>query len=126
MREIAAYLRVSHQRVTQMYTEGKLPKPEQVNGIGPLSKPATIERWARGVVGDAALAETVISGTTTLTVTKGATGFLSDLCLLSPVGQFATRLELFQDLRRPTAPITVRRICAALTPRGQRRVTAEG
>jgi hypothetical protein len=46
MREVASYLRVSHQRVTQMHAEGKLPEPDQVDGIGPLWKPATIERWA--------------------------------------------------------------------------------
>lgn len=35
MREVAAYLRVTPQRVTQMYTEGKLPEPAAVDGIGP-------------------------------------------------------------------------------------------
>jgi hypothetical protein len=39
-----------------MYAEGKLPEPDEIDGIGPLWKPARIERWAR-VVGDAALEE---------------------------------------------------------------------
>jgi hypothetical protein len=30
----------------QMYAEGKLPEPERIDGVGPLWKPATIERWA--------------------------------------------------------------------------------
>ncbi len=46
MRAVATYLNVSHQRVAQMRAEGKLPEPERVDGIGPLWKPATIERWA--------------------------------------------------------------------------------
>ena len=29
-----------------MYAEGKLPEPNRVDGIGPLWKPARIERWA--------------------------------------------------------------------------------
>jgi hypothetical protein len=29
-----------------MFHEGKFPKPERVDGIGPIWKPATIERWA--------------------------------------------------------------------------------
>jgi hypothetical protein len=29
-----------------MFHEGKFPEPEQVDGIGPMWKPATIERWA--------------------------------------------------------------------------------
>jgi predicted DNA-binding transcriptional regulator AlpA len=47
IRDVAAYLGVSHQRVTQMHAEGKLPKPERIDGIGPLWKPATIERWSK-------------------------------------------------------------------------------
>ena len=47
IKDIGAYLGVTHQRVTQMYAEGKLPDPEQVDGIGPLWKPTTIERWAK-------------------------------------------------------------------------------
>ena len=35
MSEIAAYLRVSQQRVSGMYAEGKLPKPDRVDGIRP-------------------------------------------------------------------------------------------
>jgi anti-anti-sigma factor len=59
VKDVAAYLRVSHQRGTQMYAEGKLPEPEWEDGIGPLWKSATIERWAkRGVVGHAAVEET--------------------------------------------------------------------
>jgi hypothetical protein len=34
-----------------MYAEGKLPKPDQVDGIGPLWKPTTIERGRARVVG---------------------------------------------------------------------------
>jgi hypothetical protein len=41
-----------------MFHEGKSPKPERVDGIGPMWKPATIERWAeREWWGNAALAE---------------------------------------------------------------------
>jgi hypothetical protein len=36
MTEVAAYLRVTHQCVTQMYVEGKLPEPEGIDAIGPL------------------------------------------------------------------------------------------
>jgi hypothetical protein len=42
IRDVAAYLDVSHQRVTLMYAEGKLLKPKQVDGVGPLWEPATI------------------------------------------------------------------------------------
>jgi hypothetical protein len=31
-----------------MFHEGKLPEPEQVDGIGPLWKATTIEQWAYG------------------------------------------------------------------------------
>lgn len=44
--DVAAYLGVTQQRVTQMRQEGKLPEPKQVDGVGPLWKRATIERWA--------------------------------------------------------------------------------
>jgi hypothetical protein len=44
--DVAAYLGVSHQRGAQMYQEGKLPEPDHVDHIGPMWKPATIERWA--------------------------------------------------------------------------------
>jgi hypothetical protein len=44
--EVAGFLRVSHQRVAQMRKEGKLPEPDQVDGVGPEWKLATIERWA--------------------------------------------------------------------------------
>jgi hypothetical protein len=41
-----------------MYAEGKLPKPAKLDGVGPMWKPATIERWAdREMVGDAAVEE---------------------------------------------------------------------
>jgi hypothetical protein len=30
-----------------MFHEGKLPEPDQLDGIGPLWKPASIERWAK-------------------------------------------------------------------------------
>jgi predicted DNA-binding transcriptional regulator AlpA len=57
-RDVAASLRVSQQRGAQMYAEGKLPKPDQIDGIGPHWKPATIERWAeRQLWGNAALEE---------------------------------------------------------------------
>jgi hypothetical protein len=46
MTDVAAYLQVSHQRVAQMRQEGKLPKPNRVDKIGPLCEPTTIERWA--------------------------------------------------------------------------------
>jgi hypothetical protein len=42
MKDVATYLRVTHQRATQMRAEGKLPEPDQVDRIGPLWKPATI------------------------------------------------------------------------------------
>jgi hypothetical protein len=47
VKDVAAYLCISQQREAQMYAEGKLPKPNRVDGIGPLWKPATIERWAK-------------------------------------------------------------------------------
>jgi predicted DNA-binding transcriptional regulator AlpA len=53
IRQVAAYLQVSHQRVAQRYAEGKLPEPERVDGIGPTWSPATIERWADGSGGRA-------------------------------------------------------------------------
>jgi predicted DNA-binding transcriptional regulator AlpA len=46
VKDVAAYLRVSHQRVSVMYAEGKLPKPDHVDRVGPIWKPAAIERWA--------------------------------------------------------------------------------
>jgi hypothetical protein len=46
IRDIGAYLGVSHQRAEQMFHEGKFPEPERADGIGPIWKPATIERWA--------------------------------------------------------------------------------
>lgn len=39
IRDVAAYLRITHQRVTQMFDEGKLPEPERVDGIGPCGSP---------------------------------------------------------------------------------------
>ena len=48
IRDVGAYLGVSHQRADQMFHEGKFPGPERVNGIGPLWKQTTIERWAKG------------------------------------------------------------------------------
>jgi hypothetical protein len=45
-KDAAAYLNVSHQRGTQMYAAGKLPKPDRIDRIGPLWKPTTIEDWA--------------------------------------------------------------------------------
>jgi hypothetical protein len=49
VRDVAAFRRISHQRATQMRAEGKLPEPDRVDGIGPLWKPTTIERWAERV-----------------------------------------------------------------------------
>ena len=46
VKDVAAYLRVSHQRGTQMYAERKLPEPQRIDSIGPLWKSSTIERWA--------------------------------------------------------------------------------
>jgi predicted DNA-binding transcriptional regulator AlpA len=46
MTDVAAYVQVSHQRVAQMRQEGKLPRPDRVDQIGPLWKPTTIEDWA--------------------------------------------------------------------------------
>jgi predicted DNA-binding transcriptional regulator AlpA len=46
IRDVGAYLGVSHQRADQMFHEGKFPEAERVDGIGPMWKPATIERWA--------------------------------------------------------------------------------
>jgi hypothetical protein len=46
IRDVGDYLGVSHQRANQMFHEGKFPEPERVDGIGPLWKPKTIERWA--------------------------------------------------------------------------------
>jgi hypothetical protein len=46
IRDVGAYLGVSHQRADQMFHEGKLPEPDRVDGIGPLWKPTMIERWA--------------------------------------------------------------------------------
>jgi hypothetical protein len=48
--EVATYLRATHQRVAEMYAEGKLPEPDRVElyGLGPSWKPFTIARWAEG------------------------------------------------------------------------------
>jgi hypothetical protein len=32
--DVGAYLAVSHQRAYQMFRKGKLPEPEQVDGVG--------------------------------------------------------------------------------------------
>jgi predicted DNA-binding transcriptional regulator AlpA len=45
-RDLASYLGVSYQRVKQMGTEGELPEPDQVDGVGPQWERAAIERWA--------------------------------------------------------------------------------
>ena len=47
-KDVAAYLRVSHQRAAQMYAEGKLPEPAEIDRIGPLWKPAKIEHAPSG------------------------------------------------------------------------------
>jgi predicted DNA-binding transcriptional regulator AlpA len=46
IRDVGAYLGVSHQRADQMFHEGKFPEPEQVDAIGPQWTSATIKRWA--------------------------------------------------------------------------------
>ena len=46
IRDVGAYIGVSHQRAAQMHAEGKLPEPAKVDRIGPIWKPATIKRWA--------------------------------------------------------------------------------
>jgi hypothetical protein len=46
IKDIGAYLGVSHQRPEQMFHEGKFPKSERVDGIGPKWRPATIQGWA--------------------------------------------------------------------------------
>ncbi|MDP9201114.1 MAG: helix-turn-helix domain-containing protein [Gemmatimonadota bacterium] len=43
--DVARYLGVTHQRVTQMVAEGKLPAPRH-DPVGPLWTPSVIERWA--------------------------------------------------------------------------------
>ena len=48
---------VTHQRVTQMFHEGKLPEPEQVDGIGPVWKPAISSGGPSVVVANAAMEE---------------------------------------------------------------------
>jgi hypothetical protein len=35
IRDVGAYLGVSHQRAEQMFHEGKFPKPARVDSIGP-------------------------------------------------------------------------------------------
>jgi predicted DNA-binding transcriptional regulator AlpA len=47
IRDVGAYLGVSHQRAEQMFHEGKFPEPERFDNIGPQWKRATIERWGR-------------------------------------------------------------------------------
>jgi hypothetical protein len=44
--DVARYLGVSHQRVTQMQQEGKLPEPDATDPSRPSWSPATIKRWA--------------------------------------------------------------------------------
>lgn len=45
--DVAVHLGVTHQRASQMYAEGKLPEPSEIDAAGrPRWKPATIERWA--------------------------------------------------------------------------------
>jgi hypothetical protein len=43
--DVARYLGVSHQRVTQMVVEGKLPTPRH-DYLGPSWTATAIERWA--------------------------------------------------------------------------------
>jgi len=45
--DVASYLGVSHQRVTQMRHEGKLPEPDATDPVGPSWNRTTIERWAK-------------------------------------------------------------------------------
>ena len=44
--DIAEILGVSHQRVHQIYKQGRLPKPARRDEIGPLWERADIEKWA--------------------------------------------------------------------------------
>jgi hypothetical protein len=46
IRDVGGYLGVTHQRADQMFHEGRFPEPEEVDGIGPQWKQATIERRA--------------------------------------------------------------------------------
>jgi hypothetical protein len=47
IKDAAAYLNVSRQRAAKMHGEGKLPAPDQIDGLTPLwEAAATIERWA--------------------------------------------------------------------------------
>jgi predicted DNA-binding transcriptional regulator AlpA len=43
---VARYLGVTHQRVTQMVAEGKLPPPRR-DHLGPSWTATAIERWAK-------------------------------------------------------------------------------
>jgi hypothetical protein len=40
IRDVGAYLGVSHQRADQMFLEGKVPEPEVVDAIGPMWEPS--------------------------------------------------------------------------------------
>jgi hypothetical protein len=42
---VARYLGVTHQRVTQMFAEGKLPASRR-DHLGPYWIPSALERWA--------------------------------------------------------------------------------
>jgi hypothetical protein len=56
IRDVAVYLRVSHQRAAQMYAKWKLPEPEKVNGIGAAVEASGDRAMGRaGVVGNAAV-----------------------------------------------------------------------
>lgn len=47
VKDVGAYLAVSHQRAAQMYAEGKLPKPVRVDRVGPLWEPGHDRASAR-------------------------------------------------------------------------------
>jgi hypothetical protein len=56
IRDVAAFIRVSHQRASRMYAEGKLPEPDQVDGYRAAVESGHDRAMGRaGVVGDAAL-----------------------------------------------------------------------
>jgi hypothetical protein len=47
MVDVAEILRVTHQRVHQIYKLGRLPEPARRDEIGPLWRRADITKWAR-------------------------------------------------------------------------------
>jgi hypothetical protein len=62
IRDVGAYLGVTHQRVTQMCAEGKLLEPEQVDGIGPMWKQSTIRAGPSVCGGNPGMFGALVSG----------------------------------------------------------------